>query len=88
MTVGWEVLKEDVPILTHPLVLSQSIYPTVTYPDGTFSRMMLSSFVCQNYRVFDYLICVFIVSTHVLDKQIDKMLHNKGVPDGMAHPVC
>ena len=30
----------------------------------------------------------FIMSTHVLDKQIDKMLRDKGVPDGMAHPVC
>ena len=30
----------------------------------------------------------FIMGTHVLDKQIDKMLRDKGVPDGMARPVC
>jgi len=29
----------------------------------------------------------FIMSTHVLDKQIDKMLRDKGIPDGMAHFV-
>ena len=28
------------------------------------------------------------MSTHVLDKQIDKMLRDKGVSDGMAYPVC
>jgi hypothetical protein len=30
----------------------------------------------------------FIMGTHVLDEQIDKMLRDKGVPDGMARPVC
>ena len=30
----------------------------------------------------------FIMSTHVLDKQIDKILRDKGFPDGMAHPAC
>jgi hypothetical protein len=28
------------------------------------------------------------MSTHVLDKQVDKMLRNKGVPDGMARLAC
>ena len=40
MTVGWEVLKEDVPILTHPLVYIYVAYSFAANPDfvraGTF----------------------------------------------------
>ena len=28
------------------------------------------------------------MGTHVLDKQIDKMLDDEGIPDGMAHLFC
>ena len=31
---------------------------------------------------------VFLMSTHVLDKQIDKMLRDEGMPDGMSNLFC
>ena len=34
------------------------------------------------------LFCIFIMSTHILDKQVDKMLRDESMTDGMAHLVC
>ena len=30
----------------------------------------------------------FVMSTHVLDKQIDKTLRDEGVPDGISNLIC
>ena len=33
-------------------------------------------------------LCIILVSTHVLDKQIDEMLEEEGMPNGVARLVC
>ena len=33
-------------------------------------------------------LCIILVSTHVLDKQIDEMLEEEGMPYGVARLVC
>ena len=33
-------------------------------------------------------LCIILVSTHVLDKQIDEMFEEEGMPNGMARLVC
>ena len=44
--------------------------------------LLLTPFFVSRIMMF------FIVSTHVLDEQIDETLRDESVPDCMTRPVC
>ena len=75
----------DTPHGERPVVLAVFYLPVLATKHGV---QRVSDFLQFHNPVFCCsLFLLFIMSTHVLDKQVDEMLRDVGVPDGMAHLV-